>query len=91
MNQAFLTHSRKKKTTHSIPRDTTNQTFAMAVKENIKTYKKQHLSHDNLTKEQYKPLMELSTREDLIIIQADKGVATVIYGIEEYLKENNNK
>ena len=34
--------------------------------------------------------MKLTTREDQIIIQADNGEATIILGIDEYLKETNN-
>ena len=34
--------------------------------------------------------MELSTRENLIIKQVDKGEATVICDIDEYLKEANS-
>jgi len=63
----------------------------MAVKEDIKKHEKQHLPHDNLTKKQRETLTELSTREDLIITQADKGGATVIWGIEEYLREAENQ
>ena len=61
----------------------------MAIKEDIKNHKKRNLPHDNLTKKQREALKELSTREDMIITQADKGGATVIWGIEEYLKEAN--
>ena len=48
----------------------------MAVKEDTKKAAiKRYLSNDNLTKE---ALMDLSTREYLIITRADKGKATVL-------------
>ena len=42
---------------------------------------------DNMSTEQRKALDALNDRDDLIITQADKGGAIVIWGIQEYLKE----
>ena len=48
---------------------------------------------DNLTKKQRKTKnnVNLPTREDLIIKQADEGGGTVIWSFSEYIKEVNNQ
>ena len=46
---------------------------------------------NNLTKGERKALKCLSERADILITRADKGGATVIWGIEEYLTEANSQ
>ncbi len=71
--------------------DTTIQTFKIAIKQDTKNHDKQHLPKDNLTKKQREALMTLMQREELITTTADKGGATVNWGIEDYLTEANNQ
>ena len=71
--------------------DTTIETFESAVIEDIKNHEKQALRSNNLTKGEINELKNLSKRDDLVITRADKGGATVIWGIDEYLTEANNQ
>ena len=71
--------------------DTTISTFESAVIEDIKNHEKQAMRAHNLTKGERKALKDLSKRDDIVITRADKGGATVIWGIEEYLTEANNQ
>jgi len=71
--------------------DPTIQTFQLAVKTDLENYEQPHPPRDNLTKQQRKVLAELKNRTDLVITRADKGGATVIWGIEEYLAEANSQ
>ena len=71
--------------------DTTIETFESAVIEDIKNHEKQALRSNNLTKGEINALKNLSKRDDLVITRADKGGATVIWGIDEYLTEANNQ
>ena len=70
--------------------DTTIETFELAVKTDTKEHNTTVQKRYNLTKEEQKALAHLSKRDDIIITRADKGGATVIWGIEEYLNEVNN-
>ena len=67
--------------------DPTIQTFQLAVKTDLENHEQPHPPRDNLTKQQREALAELKNRTDLVITRADKGSATVIWGIEEYLAE----
>ena len=71
--------------------DATIQTFELSTLSDVHThlhnYPKTPPTRDNLSKEQRKALDALNNRDDLIITQADKGGAIVIWGIQEYLNE----
>ena len=71
--------------------DPTIQTFQLAVKTDIENHEQLNPPIDNLTRPQRKALKELKNRTDLVITRADKGGATVIWGIEEYLAEANSQ
>ena len=71
--------------------DTNITTFESVVIEDIKNHDKRTLRSNNLTKGEIYALRNLSEREDIIITRADKGGATVIWGIDEYLTEANNQ
>ena len=71
--------------------DNTIVTFESAVLEDIRNHAKQAMRKNNLTRGERKALKCLSEREDILITRADKGGATVIWGVEEYLTEANNQ
>ena len=88
-----ILHQLKNKNNSFMPSniDPTIQTFEMAVKSDIKNHEEKHLPCHNLTKPERIALKQLTQREDLIITRADKGGATVIWGIAEYLREANSQ
>ena len=71
--------------------DITIQTFELAVKNDIREYITKHndkfILHDNLNINERKCLNNLKKNTNIIITRADKGGATVIRGIEQYLEE----
>ena len=62
-------------------------TFIDAVNKDIENSTIKKLPKDNLSKDERNALHSLQTRDDIIITNADKGGAVVIWGIEDYLKE----
>ena len=70
--------------------DHTVETFVAAIKRDFEnsTLKKQ--PKDNLTPGKRKALHDFQMRDDIIITKADKGGATVIWDVKDYLKEAEN-
>ena len=66
------------------------ETFEKAVKEDTKTHKMTLKTWYPPQKKQLQTRIENSTREDLIITQADKTEETVFSGIDKYLKKSNS-
>ena len=70
-------------------------TFEAAMSRDLKDYLSQHYTRptyrDNLSPNERRCLESLRSRDDLVITQADKGGAVVIWGIEEYLAEADNQ
>ena len=67
--------------------DRTVETFVAAIKRDFEnsTLKKQ--PKDNLTLGERKALHDLQMRDNIIITKADRGSATVVWDVKDYLKE----
>ena len=61
----------------------------MSVKKDVKTCTRNH--QNNLSKQEQKALQDLQKRDDIIIINADKGGAITILDTKDYVKEANRQ
>ena len=62
-------------------------TFIDIVNKELKSVERKPIPRDNLSKLEREALKDLSQREDIIITKADKGGATVIWDVTDYIKE----
>ena len=69
----------------------TVKTFIAAVSEDFENFKGKKLPNDNLNKMERRALSDLQKREDIIITKADKGGATVIIDVKNYVREANSQ
>ena len=69
----------------------TVQTFIAAVSKDFENFKGKKLPNDNLSRMERRALSDLQKREDIIITKADKGGATVIIDVEDYITEANSQ
>ena len=65
------------------------ESFENQVKEDISKFKSNKTN--NLTRNEIKALTELQERDDIIIINADKGGAITILDTDDYIKEANRQ
>ena len=64
------------------------KTYIDAVEKDLEEHNTtKHLPKCNITKKEKKAIIELSNRNDLIITKADKGGATVILDVQDYIRE----
>ena len=66
-------------------------TFISCVTKELKESKPNPIPHDNLSPKERQTLKELSSRDDIIITKADKGGATVILDVKDYVDEANRQ
>ena len=69
------------------PPNRTLDTYKRAFKMNLLNSKVKQCHQHNLTKEQWKGLMELRKNPEIVIKKADKGSAVVIMNTTDYLRE----
>ena len=69
----------------------TVDTFIAAVTNDISNSQIKKCPKDNLTKEERKALQRLKERQDIVITKADKGGATVIWDVEDYIRESERQ
>ena len=69
----------------------TVETFIAATSKDFENFKGKKLPNDNLNKMEHRALSDLQKREDIIITKADKGGATVIIDVEDYIREANSQ
>ena len=69
----------------------TVETFIAAASKDFENFKGKKLPNDNLNKMERRALSDLQKREDIIITKADKGGATVIIDVEDYIREANSQ
>ena len=69
------------------PPNRTLDTYKRAFKMNLLNTKVKQCHQHNLTKEQWKGLMELRKNPEIVIKKADKGSAVVIMNTTDYLRE----
>ena len=62
-------------------------TFIDIINKELKTVVRKPIPRDNLSKLERKALQDLSQRDDIIITKADKGGATVIWDVNDYINE----
>ena len=67
------------------------ETFITAINHDIKSSKTKKLPRDNLTKSEREALLNLQTRNDIIITKADKGDAVMIVDRKDYIDEANRQ
>ena len=65
------------------------ESFENQVKKDVKTCTRNH--QNNLSKQEQKALQDLQKRDDIIIINADKGGAITILDTKDYVKEANRQ
>ena len=73
------------------PPNRTLDTYKRAFKMNLLNSKVKQCHQHNLTKEQWKGLMELRKNPEIVIKKADKGSAVVIMNTTDYLREGYRK
>ena len=66
-------------------------TFISCVTKELKECKPNPIPHENLSPKERQTLKELSSRDDIIITKADKGGATVILDVKDYVDEANRQ
>ena len=69
----------------------TVETFIAAASKDFENFKGKKLPNDNLNKMERRALSDLQKREDIIITKTDKGGATVIIDVEDYIREANSQ
>ena len=67
------------------------ETFITAINHDIKSSKTKKLPRDNLTKSEREALLNLQTRNYIIITKADKGDAVMILDLKDYIDEANRQ
>ena len=76
--------------THPTDRDPALNTYVDAIKHDILTVYRNHIT-DNLTKDERQALRNLKKRQDIIIKPADKGSGTVVMDKSWYIDECNRQ
>ena len=66
-------------------------TFISCVTKELKLVNSNPIPQDNLSTKERKALKDLSSRDDIIITKADKGGATVIMDVNDYVDEANRQ
>ena len=69
----------------------TVDTFISCVTKELEESKPNLIPKDNLTGKERRALQELSIRDDIVITKADKGGATVIVDVKDYVQEANRQ
>ena len=69
----------------------TVETSIAALSKDFENFKGKKLLNDNLNKVERSALSDLQKRENIIITKADKGGATVIIDVEDYMRETNSQ
>ena len=66
-------------------------TFISCVTKELKLANSNPIPQDNLSTKEHKALKDLPSRDDIIITKADKGGATVIMDVNDYVDEANRQ
>ena len=66
-------------------------TFISCVTKELEESKPNLIPKDNLTGKERRSLQELSITDDIVITKADKGGATVIVNVKDYVQEANRQ
>ena len=83
--------ARRNKTWTSKFNHHTVDTFISCVTKELEESKPNLIPKDNLTRKECWALQELSIRDDIVITKADKGGATVIVDVKDYVQEANRQ